>query len=177
MSNSTCKIRIFLEDSIELLPFGLWHCSVVEGYQYFGGPCFFHNQSSPISWNFICPDDGGIMILQKCPYTCTMLHIITSQPTVFFFHITCFRLLYFMMYPLGFGMNGTVSVSTCSIADKELSIVMSTVIKICRAECFNFHLFILTSSSLHFVMDRVPWLLPWLRFFHAFFSVVRQMPG
>ena len=36
--------------------------------------------------------------------------------------------------PVGFGVNGTVSVWTCSIADKELSIVMCTVIKVCKAE-------------------------------------------
>lgn len=62
----------------------------------------------------------------------------------------------FLDVPVGFGANGTVSVWTWSIVDKELSIVMCTVIEICKAECFNLHLFILTSSSLRFIMDGVP---------------------
>jgi hypothetical protein len=58
--------------------------------------------------------------------------------------------------PVGFGVDGTVSVWTCIIADQELSIVMCTVIKICKAACFNLHLFLLTSSSLRFMMYCVP---------------------
>ena len=36
----------------------------------------------------------------------------------------------FLDVSVGFGVDGSVSVWTCSIADKELSIVMCTVIKI-----------------------------------------------
>jgi hypothetical protein len=56
---------------------------------------------------------------------------------------------------VGFGVDGTVSDWTFSVASTELSVVIYTVIKICKAQCFNLHFFMLTSSSLCCTMDCV----------------------